>query len=429
MNKFSTDAKHLWNLGLDSIRMLETDQGILASSQQEIYNGIFGRDSLITSLKLLRVYKKTGVDDLIRIARKSLLTLAKVQGVKINIESGEEPGKIIHEYRPTNHEHLSKRPERPWFVYEDQALRNYDSVDSTPLFLISVYRYWQYTNDLEFIEQILPNVKAALEWIRIFGDSNGDGFVDYQMSKDRLSGGLTIQNWMDSLDSVFHETEGTLIYPMAPVEVQAYVYLALALWSKYFVSSDPQLSQALWKQAVWLKKVFNEKYITTDPNGNIYLAWKLDGEGKQFRSVRSNMGHVLWASTNKRDDGEILSILDKKLVPHVVRRLMMPDIFEPIAGIRTLSILSRNFKPNSYHNGSIWPHDNSMISEGFEIHGYKKEAEEVKQALLNSISHFDTPIELLVFIEGNFSDYCSSLGQKSCKIQAWSAAALLDTVS
>jgi glycogen debranching enzyme len=413
------------NLALETIHELETDEGILASSREEVYGCIFGRDSLITSLKLLRVYKKTKDKTLLQLVRKALLTLAALQGSKVNIESGEEPGKSIHEYRPTGHERLTRDVQPAWYLYEDSKMRNYDTVDATSLMLIAFYRYWQYSQDQEFIEKIEPHALMALEWCMNYGDKNGDGFIDYQFHRDRKYGGLVNQNWMDSVESVFHETEGVLVYPMAPVEVQAYTYMAYRLWSKYFAEDKPEQSKLLEEKAAALKKLFNEKYVITDPDNNIYLAFKIDGEGNQFKSVRSNMGHVLWASLNQEDDGELDSILNKEYVPAIVKRLMMPDMFEADAGIRTLSTYSRNYKPNSYHNGSLWPHDNAMIAEGFEIHGFKKEAELVRKAILNAIAFFETPIELFVY-NGNFTDWAGPTGQRSCRKQAWSAAAILD---
>ncbi len=412
-------------MGLKTIKQLETDQGILASSKTEAYGCIFGRDTLITCLKLLRVYRRTQNPELLALVRKALVNLVKLQGREENLESGEQPGKCIHEFRPTDHERLTKFLPKPWYVYQDQAMRNYDSVDATPLLLIAVYRYAQDARDPEFINSIMGNVKSAIAWLEKYSDSNRDGFVDYQLSPKRTHGGLITQNWMDSVESVFHETEGVLVYPMAPVEVQAYTYLAYQLWSRYFADKEPTLAKRLKRSAENLKTLFNEKFITEDPDGNIYLASKLDGQGTEFRSVRSNMGHCLWASLTVADGG-IDSVVENKFIPHIVKRLMMPDIFEPEAGVRTLSKLSRNFQPNSYHNGSIWPHDNGMIAEGFEIHGFKDEAEQIKKAQLNALAEFKTPIELFVYMEGNFSDYCSPQGQTACKLQAWSAAAMLD---
>jgi glycogen debranching enzyme len=424
----SASQDYFRNLAMSTIKELETDDGILASAREEVYGCIFGRDTLVTCLKLLRVYKKTQDPILLSIVRKSLLTLASLQGKQINIESGEEPGKCIHEYRPTGHERLTLHMEPRWYLYEDSKMRNYDTVDATPLMLIAFYRYWQYSGDDVFLEIIKPNLEAALSWCFDFGDTNGDGFIDYEFHKQRKSGGLLNQNWMDSVESVFHETEGVLIYPMAPVEVQAYAYLAFRLWARYFAKTNSTKSEILETKAAELKDAFNASYVTTDPGHNIFLASKLDGEGKPFRSVRSNMGHVLWASLNQADDGKLDCILRPEYIPAIVRRLMMADMFEPDAGIRTLSSLSRNYQPNSYHNGSIWPHDNAMIAEGLEIHGFADEALRIKKAFLSAIEYFQTPIELFVY-NGNFTDWSSPAGQRSCKKQAWSAAAILDAAS
>ena len=418
--------KYFRDLGFQTIKQLETDQGILASGRSELFGCIFGRDTLITSLKLLRVYKKTNDSELKRIVRKALINLAALQGREVNIESGEQPGKTIHEFRPDNHEHLTKYLSKPWYIYNDSAMRNYDTVDATSLFLIAVYRYWQYTKDDEFVAMLMPNILAAINWHFEYGDSNNDDFIDYQFSPKRTYGGLVTQNWMDSVESVFHETDGVLIYPMAPVEVQAYAYLAYRLWARFFGLGHDPLSIKLNQKAEKIKQAFNQKFVTQDPDGNIYLAWKLDGEGVSFRSVRSNIGHVLWASMNIADDGIVDCILDPQYIRAVVKRLMMRDMFEPKAGIRTLSTYSRNFKPNSYHNGSIWPHDNSLIAEGFEIHGFSRESNQVKDAMLKAISNFKTPIELFVYIDGHYANYCSAQGQEACKTQAWSAAAILD---
>lgn len=343
------------------------------------------------------------------------------------MESGEQPGKVIHEFRPTGHERLTKRPFKPWYVYSDSVMRNYDSVDSTPLYLIAAYRYWKYTGDNDFIDLLLPGVKDCLAWLEKYSDSNNDGLVDYYLSPKRVHGGLISQNWMDSVESVFHETEGLLVYPMAPVEVQAYTYLAYRLWSEYFANRDQAFKQKLDSNANNLKELFNKKYPLKDPDGHYYLAFKIDGNGVLFKSVRSNMGHCLWASMNVEDDGKMDSIVYAEYIPQIVNRLMMPDMFEPKAGIRTLSRLSKNFKPNSYHNGSIWPHDNAIIAEGFWIHGFKKEAKAVKSAILTSIKKFNTPIELFTFFDGKYSEFISDDGhQTSCKYQAWTAASILD---
>jgi glycogen debranching enzyme len=418
---------NLWNLGFDTIKELETDLGILASGKEEIYGCIFGRDSLITGLKLLRVYEHTKDPYFLSLVKKILVNLSQLQGKNFNIESGEEPGKMIHEYRPNNHEHLTKHLEKPWYVYGDNIMRNYDSVDSTMLYLIASYRYWQLSDDQEFIDTHSTNIHAALRWVLDDADTNGDGFIDYRLHPDRKFGGLKTQSWMDSIESVFHEDGTPITYPIAPVEAQAYAFLALKLWSQYYLEHNVRFSNELEARAVSLKRMFNATFVMPDVHGLI-LAASLDGKGKLLTSARSSMGHCLWASLEKGKDGFQESIVNDEYIPHIVGRLMKPDLFEPKAGIRTLSTLSASYSPNSYHNGSIWPHDTSIVASGMDIFGYHKESAQIRTAVLAALEHFKTPIELFVY-DNDYAEYCSPRGQRACKKQAWAAASLLRDVS
>jgi glycogen debranching enzyme len=421
------ETDSLWNVGFETIKELEMDNGILASGREEIFGCIFGRDSLITSLKLLKVYEQTEDPYFLSLVKKIINNLALLQGKEINIESGEEPGKCIHEYRQNNHEHLTKKLDMPWYVYPDATMRNYDSVDSTPLFLIACYRYLQASNDTGFIEEVLPNIKSALVWIKEYSDRNNDGLVDYGFNQDRKFGGLTTQSWMDSAESVFHEDGTTVAHPIAPVEAQSYTFLALRLWSEYFRAQDAFYAEELYAQASRLKQLFNAMFVTEDKYGMI-LAAGIDGAGKLMMSARSSMGHCLWASLEYEKDGISESIVADEYIPHIVKRLMMSDLFESKAGIRTLSMHSSHYASNSYHNGSIWPHDTSMIAEGFEIFGFHSEAQTIRGALLHALLHFNTPIELFVYDGDAYGEYRSSHGQEACKKQAWSAASLLKDV-
>lgn len=413
----------MWDIGYRTIQELETDKGILASGKEEIFGCIFGRDSLITSLGLLQVYEKTGDAYLLRLVEKVLVNLMQLQGQEVNIESGEEPGKCIHEFRPADHEHLTKNLSEPWYIYPDNIMRNYDSVDATPLLLIAIHEYYKVSRDDAFLKKALPNVFAAIEWLVAHGDSNQDGFIDYRFHPDRKHGGLRTQSWMDSAESVFHANGDPVAYPIAPVEAQAYAYVALRAWSDALKDMDAQLASDLGSRADALKKIFNERFVIND-NGRFSLAFAIDGNGVQLAASRSSMGHCLWAVW-KRDDGTLDGILDDDLIPLLVERLMGLDMFEPRAGMRTLSSGSERFDPRSYHNGSIWPHDTAILIKGFENFGYLEEGERLRTALLSAYEHFQTPIELFVFDEGRYEEYCSLSGQKGCRKQAWSAAALL----
>lgn len=424
--------KVFWELGLKTIQELENEKGIFASAKEELYGCIFGRDSLITALKLIRTYSKGGDRYFLILVDKILSNLVQLQGQHENIESGEQPGKCIHEFRVSGHLHLTGEVfgHKPWYVYPDGTMRSYDSVDSTPLFLIALYRYWQQLSDPDEIQKFqrvfLPAAKQALDWLIVYGDSNKDAFIDYRLDPNRLHGGLVAQSWMDSAESVFHEDSNAIVFPVAPVEVQGYAYLALRLWAKYFESTAAAsvLTAKLSEHARNLKRLFNEKFVLND-RGTISFACGIDGSGKAMTSFRSSAGHLLWAGLNYEDDAELDSILEKKYIPDLVKALMSEKIFEPKAGIRTLAKDSRYFKANSYHNGSIWPHDNSIIAEGFRNFGYSWSARKISNATLRAVGHFNTAIELFSYENDDYIEYCSPNGQTACRKQAWSAAALL----
>lgn len=399
-------------IGLKTIRDLETDRGILASDRSEIYGCIFGRDSLITSLKLLKTYERTGDAYFLSLVRKILTNLAALQGTAYNIESGEAPGKIIHEYRENNHEHLTGRAERPWYVYPDKTMKNYDSVDSTPLFLIAAARYAKAGDDADFMTIMKPHIEKAFSWMYAFDHRGTHGFVNYRFPAERTYGGLMTQSWMDSRESVFHEDGTPSTYPIAPAEVQAYAYLAYRLWGHH-------------ERADLLKERFNREFVMTE-SGRFVLAFGIDGNGKPMTSARSSMGHILWASLHDTSRDGFDSILEAAHIPRLVERLLAPDLFLPSAGIRTLSSLSSQFDPASYHNGSIWPHDTAIAAEGLANAGYADEAAAVRASLRQAWEHFKTPVELFVYTtDKGFGEYLSPSGQRACTRQAWSAASML----
>lgn len=415
--------KMLWDIGLKSLKELETPEGILASARNEVFGCIFGRDSLISALGFLAIYERTKNPYFLALTEKILRTLSTLQGKEVLVDSGEEPGKIIHEFRPDNHAHLTGRAESPWYTYPAGEMRNYDSVDSTPLYLMAAHTYLRVGGKREFIESILPNIRAALTWLTTYGDHNGDGFIDYQFPAERRFGGLKVQSWMDSAESLFYEHSVDPAdrppYPIAPVEVQAYAWAALRGWADFFAheeyDEERQFGKGLGERAAALKARFNEAYILRTPIRRKFasLAYALDGDGNQLISARSSIGHVLWAVYERE------SILNTEYIPGLRKRLLARDLFVEKAGIRTLSSHSLHYDPLSYHNGSIWPHDTAMLALGLEHFGYAEDAKRVREALLNAYAHFKTPIELFGYARG-FRDY-----KAACRTQAWSAAALL----
>jgi len=423
------------------LQELSTEDGIIASGKEEVYGCLFGRDFAKTAIKILRVAQKPEINNyfditpLLLAVRRGLIALTSLQGKETNIQSGEEPGKGIHEYRPTNYERLLTFDTKPWYVYPDRRLRNYDSLDSTPLLLIAIYRYWQVTGDNEFLLPVLPNVEAGLNWIITYGDRDKDQLLEYELAKERTYGGLVVQSWTDSVESMLDSTGKFPLYPIAPVEVQGYGWLALKLWSDFYfdeslnVSRTESFAYKLSHQAKAMKKRFNETFIMQD-EGLHYAPQALDGAKNQIKTITGNPLLLLWATYSK--NGHTEAILADEYIPDFVRRGFLTDLFEPDAGIRTMSTKSPTFvsSQNNYHNGSFWPILNGMIHEGLLHWQFEEEANRLKEATLQPIIHFGSPIELYVKDElAKYLLYKNPNGQESCRNQAWSAAAALDLLT
>lgn len=435
------DLPALRNTIYQSILELATDDGINASGKEEIYGCIFGRDSFITILKLLRVYSNPLINNYIdpeplrKMCQTALETLMELQGQVSNIESGEEPGKFIHEYRKQRHEHLTGRAVRPWYLYPDNIMRIYDTVDATPLGLIAIYKYWEATKDDVFLLKALPHVEAALNWIITYGDSDKDFLLEYELPKNRIHGGLRVQSWTDSVESMT-QSDGTFpLYPIAPVEVQGYAWLALRLWADFYAdvrhnyAKTENFAHKLQKQADIMKKRFNEAFLF-ESEGYTFPAQALDGDKNLIKTITGNPLLLLWASNVVNNKVE--AIIETDLVDELIKRSFLPDMFDPDAGIRTMSTKSVTFIPgqNSYHNGSFWPKLNGMAHEGLVNWSYTKEADLLKTATLKPIEYFGSPIELYVKdVNGSYMTYLNERGQTGCKQQAWSAAAALDLLT
>ena len=434
------DTNLLRNQIYQIIVELATEDGINASGKGDVYGCIFGRDSAISILKILKAISNANAassvdtENLLKIVRRSLITLTDLQGTQTHIESGEQPGKFIHEYRKSNYERLLTLDAKPWYIYPDKILRNYDSLDSTPLALIAIYRYWQMTNDNEFLLRVLPSVEAGLNWIITYADQDKDQLVEYELPEIRKHGGLVVQSWTDSKESVTDHLGRFPKYPIAPVEVQGYTWLALKLWSDFYAEPNniaahtEQFAGKLSQQADAMKARFNDTFLFED-SGLLFPAQALDGYKNQLRTVTGNPILLLWAAYKKH--GKTESILDDDFVPFVVKRSFMEDMFEPDAGIRTMSTKSLTFinSNKSYHNGSFWPKLNGMAHEGLANFGYLEQAEKLKDATLLPIMHFGSPIELYMKHELEKYVLYNDNGQESCRNQAWSAAVALDLLT
>jgi glycogen debranching enzyme len=294
------------------------------------------------------------------LALGTLRTLADLQGTAVDSMSEEEPGKILHEVRLG--------------VSSGMALGGksayYGSVDATPLFVVvlgSVSR-WGFAKDT--ISALLPNADRALEWIQNYGDRDGDGFVEYGRLNEH---GLINQGWKDSWDGI-NFADGTIAEPpLALCEVQAYVhgaYMARA-WMAYD-DGDTDLAAELRKRADLLKKRFNEEFWLPDKG---YYAVALDRDKRPVDACASNMGHCLW-----------FGLVDEDKAPFVAERLMSAEMFSGW-GVRTLARGMGAYNPASYHNGSVWPHDNALIAAGLLRYGYVEEAQRIATALLEAAEY------------------------------------------
>ncbi|MFO0703741.1 MAG: hypothetical protein U0525_03390 [Patescibacteria group bacterium] len=409
-----------------AVKALSEDNIVFASSRQEAYGCVFGRDTAITCIFLLDSIANMQEKGVLEIVEASLKNLMTLQGKDFVLESGEEPGKVIHEYRIRDYERLINR-QKPWYVYPDGILRNYDSIDSTPLALIAIYRLIQISKTKENIDFFIPLVKKSLNWLLNYSDSNKDGLVDYELKNNRTYGGLSVQSWTDSFHIFGEDLTKIPTYPIAPLEVQAIAWYAAKCWSSYFKDIDSEISHTLTSYASKIKLIFVEKYLANDNFGS-YLAQAIDGKGNTIKTLSGNIGFVLYFSIFENE-----YLIDHELAEILIKRLFSSDMYHPQGGIRTMSKLASLYDPSihSYHNGSFWPMLNTITYLGLIKYGHLEKAKQLYEASMYFYTKFNSPLELYIIdAQGNFREYVSKLsGKKGCRYQAWSAAGLMCMIS
>jgi glycogen debranching enzyme len=373
---------------LASLRMRGGDGvGKLPAAGMPWFMTVFGRDTIVTCLQTLLFGPE--------LARTALAALAELQATEDDPDIDAEPGKIVHEVR-------RGKAADEWFA------TYYGTLDATPLYLILLSEVWRWTDDAALVRDLKGPALRALEWIDRYGDRDGDGFLEYERRTER---GLENQSWKDSGDSQ-RFADGTIArVPIAPCEVQGYVYdaklrtaeLARSVWR------DRELADRLEDEAEELRRRFDEAYWI-DARGGFY-ALALDAEKRPVDSLCSNIGQLLWSG-----------IVPEERVDAVVDNLMGPELWSGW-GVRTMSSSDRAYNPLSYHNGSVWPHDNSLIAWGLARHERWAETQRIVRRLFSVARHFQFQLpEVFAGLSRSETPFPIDY-PTAARPQAWAAAA------
>ncbi|MFP4597849.1 MAG: glycogen debranching N-terminal domain-containing protein [Persicimonas sp.] len=390
--RYSSDNvffNHLISRADADLQMLitDTEHGPYPYAGTPWFNTVFGRDGLITAYQVINLNPQ--------VARGVLKYLAATQAHDFDAERDAEPGKILHEIR---HDEMSNTGEVPF-------LRYYGSIDSTPLFISLAGAYLRRTGDVAFARSLWPNIQRGIDWIDDHGDRDGDGYVEYGR---RTSKGLKQQGWKDSDDSVFHADGRFAEAPIALCEVQSYVYsarrsagrIAKAVGEEDFAETQHQEANALrerFQRDFWSDEI--EMFVLA-----------LDGDKQPCQVRSSNAGHCLMSG-----------IASEQQAASIAEQLLSDEFFCGW-GIRTIASGEARYNPISYHNGSIWPHDNSMIAMGLARYGFKQEAAKILEGLYDASRYFELNRlpELFCGFERRPAEG-PTLYPVACAPQAWAA--------
>jgi glycogen debranching enzyme len=388
---FATSTEDVGSLrifGRSSNDRGEPEENAVIAAGAPWFMTLFGRDSLITSWMLLPL-------DL-SLALNTLRTLASLQGERENPLTEEQPGRILHETRSGRDASLALGGGS---VY-------YGTVDATPLFVMLLGELARWGLPTEMADELLPHADRALDWIVNYGDRDGDGLVEYQRATEQ---GLVNQGWKDSFDAITFASGQIAEPPIALAEVQGYVYAAY-LARAHFARErgETEAAQHWTEKARTLRRNFNQAFWLPDRG---YFALGLDGEKRPIDSLGSNVGHCLWTGIVDRDKAE-------PVAKHLTSRQMFSGF-----GIRTLAADMGAYNPMSYHNGSVWPHDNAICAAGLMRYGFVPQAQQVATGILEAADRFGHRLPELFcgFDRGDFAAPVSY--PTSCSPQAWAAAA------
>ncbi len=383
-----TVARSIEDLG--SLRMFDPRHParVVVAAGAPWFMALFGRDALLTSLMLLPLDRD--------LALGSLQSLAALQGGAVDPASEEEPGRIPHETRFGPGAALALGGGN---VY-------YGTADATPLFVVLLGELHRFGADWADVQALLPHADRALDWAERFGDRDGDGFVEYGRATAR---GLANQGWKDSFDGV-NFADGSLAEPpIALCEVQGYVYAALLARAAIADSEgDAATARRCTDRAARLKAAFNEEFWLPGPG---WFAVGLDKDKRPIDALTSNVGHCLWSGIVDEDKAAILA-------EHLLSERMFTGW-----GVRTLASDMGAYNPMSYHNGSVWPHDSTLVTAGLMRYGFVDQAQRIAVGLLDAAEHFGGRLPEL-FCGFDRDDFAVPVPYPtSCSPQAWAAAA------
>ena len=421
------------------LKRLVTTRGIYASTDsgwQGSFHAFFGRDSAITaslifSAEAIRYRRKR----LGRRAYQGLLYLRHWQGAYNNPATGEEVGKISHEVRTgtsRNGQTLGRLRafRKLWYLDpRDHLLKNWDSADSTPLWVIAVAR-WHEVSEVAYSPEVLKSLHAGLDWcLRNVAEYGGlAGFTGADLRPERKTTGLHNQSWKDNYGAYQYPDGSLAKHPIKDVFVNGACWAAFKYGAAIFRERDPIFAAVLEQSAKDLKDHFNHPkhgFLMMDSQTMLhYYAEALDGDGKPLRSISADVAMCLRAYCGNE------CIIDSMYVADVARRVTMEDMLNPEAGIRTYS--SSTVVPKLYQGGyhrsshTYWPFVSGLIVEGLDHFGYKREAEMVANAMLMGVSHFNSCIEMFLEVEPHVFRPWHNVDnkQQSATNQAWTAAAM-----
>jgi len=352
------------------------------------YDTIFGRDSLITCFQTLMLNPS--------LSASTLRFLTLYQGTKVDPWTDEQPGKILHEIREGELANLHHIPHTPY----------YGTIDATLLYLVLMSEYYKWTGDSKLLSDIKMGAEAAVRWIDSYGDIDKDEFVEYIRMSERL--GLQNQGWKDSHNSIIFANGSLAQPPIALSEVQGYVFDAKRRFAEMYPDSD--LAKKVMAESNTLKEKYNEVYWLPDKN---FYAEALDKDKRKVDSITTNPCHNFWSG-----------ILPPERANIIAGRIMEPDMYSGW-GIRTLASSEVAYDPQSYHNGSVWPHDNSIIAWGLKRYGYSAEANKIITSLLEASKYFDYRLPELFCGYPRKDNEAPVIYHSTCSPQAWASGSIV----